>query len=195
MTENEKPSLFGIKHSNKDFSEKEAWGKNSFPNCFPASLAAYLSHKELKCVYIKLNENLETYHDEISVEELFGLSPISENLYYSFESPYPQYQKFLIGNILGVDLVTQNLVDCLTLKCLEIKLTVLPDNTTCNLTEENYGCEIVIRPPTILYLACSLFSIYENKREDLQKIIGHSFEEVDDFTDLSSRSQLDLTIL
>lgn len=184
MIEIEKPSLFGIKHSNKDFAEKDAWGKNSFPNCFPASLSAYLFQKRLECVYIKLNGNLKTYHDKINVIDLYGLPPTSENLFYSFESPFLQYQKFLIGNILGIDLVTQNLIDGSTLKCLEIKLTVLPDYTTYNLAEEKYGSEIVIRPPTILYLACSLFSIYENKRTELQRIIGNDFKEIDDFTDL-----------
>lgn len=39
---------------------------------------------------------------------------------------------------------------------LEIKLTALPDNTTCNLSEDRYGSELVVRPDSIVYLACSL---------------------------------------
>jgi len=183
MNNIEKPSLFGIKHSNRDFTDEKAWGKNSFPNAFPASLGAYLFSKNLESVYIKLNENFETYHDAISITELYGLPPTSENLFYSFETPFLQYQKFLIGNLVGIDLVTQNFTDGVTLKCIEIKLTVLPDNSTYSLTEENYGSEIVIRPSTILYLACSLFSIYENKRDNLQRIIGDKFNDIDDFTD------------
>lgn len=184
MKEIEKPSLFGIKHSNRDFTDKDAWGKNQFNSSFPAALSVYLAHKHLENVYIKLNENLETFHDFISTENLFGLPPTTENLFYSFESQFLPFQKFLIGNITGIDLVTQDLKDSSVLRCLEIKLTVLPDYTTCNLAEENYGCEIVIRPPTILYLACSLFSIYENRRDELKKIIGEDFEDIDDFTDL-----------
>lgn len=39
---------------------------------------------------------------------------------------------------------------------LEVKLTALPDNTTCDLPEKDYGSEIVVRPDTIAYLACSV---------------------------------------
>ena len=72
------------------------------------------------------------------------------------------------------------------LKGLEIKLTALPDNSTFNLTEENYGCEIVVRPDTIVYLACSLFSYFENRRSELQEIIGKEFGELKDWTDANS---------
>jgi hypothetical protein len=27
-TPNQQPGLFGLKHSNRDFTQKEAWGKN-----------------------------------------------------------------------------------------------------------------------------------------------------------------------
>ena len=30
MTEIEKPKLFGIRHSNRDFSDRDSWGKNQF---------------------------------------------------------------------------------------------------------------------------------------------------------------------
>lgn len=156
MIEIEKPSLFGIKHSNRDFSDRDSWGKNQFNSSFPAALSAYLAHKNLANIYIKLNENLETYHDDISTENLYGLPSNSENLFYSFESQFLPFQKFLIGNIPRVDLITQNLADNAILKSLEIKLTALPDNSTCHLSEEFFGCEIVVRPDTIVYLACSL---------------------------------------
>jgi len=186
MTEIEKPSLFGIKYSNRDFSDRDAWGKNQFNSSFPAALLAFLAHKNLESIYIKLNENLETYHDRISTENLYGLPSTSENLFYSFESPFLPFQKFLIGNIPRVDLVTQNLTDGSILKSLEIKLTALPDNSTCNLTEENYGCEIVVRPDTIVYLACSLFAFFENRKAELQSIIGEDFEEIGDWTEANT---------
>jgi HindVP restriction endonuclease len=185
MTEIEKPSLFGINYSNRDFTDRDSWGKNQFNSSFPAALSAYLAHKNLENVYIKLNENLETFHDFIGTENLYGLPPTSENLFYSFESQFLPFQKFLIGNIPRVDLVTQNINDGASLKGLEIKLTALPDNSTHHLTEENYGCEIVVRPDTIVYLACSLFSFFENRREELQTIIGTDFEEINDWTEPS----------
>ena len=183
MIELKKPSLFGIKHSNRDFSDKDAWGKNQFNSSFPAALSVYLADKNLENIYIKLNENLETFHDRISTENLYGLPPTSEKLFYSFESQFLPFQKFFIGSIPRVDLVTQNLTDGSALKGLEIKLTALPDNSTFGLREENYGCEIVVRPDTIVYLACSLFSHFENRRSELQEIIGKEFEELSDWTE------------
>lgn len=183
MIEIEKPSLFGIKHSNRDSTDRDAWGKNQFNSSFPAALSAYLFHKNLANVYIKLSENLETYHDLISTENLYGLSPVSDNLFYSFESQFLPFQKFLIGNIPRVDLVTQNLTDNWIHKGLEIKLTALPDNSTCNLPEEFFGCEIVVRPDTIVYLACSLFAFFENQKSELQTIIGEDFDEITDWTE------------
>ncbi len=179
----EMPSLFGIKHSNRDFTEKDSWGKNQFNSSFPAALSAYLSYKGLENIYIKLDENLETHHDKISTENLYGLSPISENLFYSFESQFLPFQKFLVGSIPRVDLVTQNSIDGMSLRDLEIKLTALPDNSTCNLTEEDYGSEIVVRPDTIVYLACSLFSFFENRREDLTMILAEEFEDIGYWTE------------
>lgn len=183
MKEIEKPSLFGIKHSNRNFSNKDSWGKNQFNSSFPTALSVYLAHKNLDNVYIKLNKNLETFHDFVSTEILFGLSPTSERLFYSFESQFLPFQKFIIGNIPRIDLVTQNSIDGSSLKGLEIKLTALPDNSTYNLNEEKFGCEIVVRPDTIVYLACSLFSVFENRKDELRKIIGGNFDEIGNWTE------------
>lgn len=53
------------------------------------------------------------------------------------------------------------------LSALEIKLTALPDNSTCNLDEDCYGSEIVIRPDTIVYLACSIAFSLSHKLTDI----------------------------
>ncbi len=55
---------------------------------------------------------------------------------------------------------------------LEVKLTALPDNTTCNNLESDYGCEIVVRPDTIVYLACSIASCLGESLNDLIKDIN-----------------------
>ncbi|MFW6359681.1 MAG: HindVP family restriction endonuclease, partial [Chroococcales cyanobacterium] len=39
------PGLFGITHSNRDFSQKQSWGKNQFNNSFPVALASYMGYK------------------------------------------------------------------------------------------------------------------------------------------------------
>ncbi len=46
---------------------------------------------------------------------------------------------------------------------LEVKLTALPDNSTCALEDSLYGSEIVVRPDTIVYLACALILSTGNK--------------------------------
>ena len=49
-----KPALFGINHSNRDFTQKDTWGKNQFNSSFPAALACYMSSKGLSPVYLNI---------------------------------------------------------------------------------------------------------------------------------------------
>ncbi len=179
-------SLFGLVHSNRDFTDKRAWGKNQFNSSFPASLSAYLFEKGLENIYLKINSLYEIEHSTINTAELFGQSPKSDELFYSFESQFLPFQKFLIGNIPRVDLVTQDLNDGKSLNGLEIKLTALPDNSTCDLNEDRYGTEIVARPDTIVYLVCSLTSCYENSQLELKEIIGNKFENLGDWSEIAS---------
>jgi hypothetical protein len=178
-----KPGLFGIKYSNRDFELVETWGKNQFNSSFPVSLAAYLSHKNFENIYIKLGSDQKIVHDKISTAKLYGMDPNSENLYYSFETPFTPYQQLLIGNIPRIDVVIQNRDNGVSVKGLEIKLTAIPDNSTCNLNEDGYGSEIVIRPDTIVYLACSIAILYKEKTEKLFSIIGDEFESIKDWAE------------
>lgn len=183
-----KPGLFGINKSNRDFTNKDNWGKNKFNSSFPVSLTNYLYSKGLDNIYLKLNENLEVVHNKINAESLFGINPDSENLFFAFESPFVQYEKLVFGNIPRDDVVTHDISSEKCLKALEIKLTALPDNSTCELDEKNYGCELVIRPDTIVYLACSIAILYNNKdeKEKLRLIFGNEFEQIKDWTDPAS---------
>lgn len=181
----EKPRLFGIKHSNRDFSKKESWGKNQFNSSFPAALACYLNDEGFENVYLKLDKHLKVVHDTITSESLFGMNPKSEDLFFAFETPYTPYQQLLIGNIPRTDLVIQNSVSGNCVRGLEIKLTALPDNTTCDLPEEQYGCELVIRPDTIVYLACSIAMQYKHKmsKKTLRKLVGNGVKKIVDWTE------------
>ncbi len=175
--------LFGINHSNRDFSQKDAWGKNQFNSSFPASLASYLESKNLENIYLVLDENLKIQHKKITTSQLFGLEPTSENLFYSFESVYTPYQQLLVGTLPRVDLVTINRQNGQALKPIEIKLTALPDNSTHHLEENKYGTEIVVRPDTIVYLACSMATNFENKETNLKKYFITDFSKIKDWTD------------
>jgi type II restriction enzyme len=149
------PSLFGLANSNRDFTIKESWGKNQFNSSFPAALCCYLHHKKLNANYLKI-ENGAFSHGEVHINEAFGIEPNSEDAYYVFESAYAPFQQFVVGTLPRTDLVVQKKSTGQCLAGIEVKLTALPDNTTCELSENEYGSEIVVRPNTIVYLACSI---------------------------------------
>lgn len=162
------PRLFGLQHSNRNFTRPESWGKNCFNSSFPTALALYLESHNLKSCYLQLDANLQIQHSEISTQELYGCSSGLEDLFYAFESQFSPYQQYVIGTLPNVDLVIQSRSLRTCLNALEIKLTALPDHTTCNLTEDRYSCELVIRPDTIAYLACRIADYLSSQVEWLK---------------------------
>ena len=163
-----KPGLFGQKHSNRAYDKGKGWGKNEFNSSFPASLIAYMSSKGLQPVYICLDKKLNVIHKYISGEELFGLDPLSDNLYYSFETSFSPYEQYFIGLKKNehIDLVLYSLENGkVPLRGLEIKLTALPDSSTRRNKDEKQSCEVVVRNPTICYLACSICENYKTSKQ------------------------------
>ncbi|MGK7885787.1 MAG: HindVP family restriction endonuclease [Crocosphaera sp.] len=183
MTENYQPRLFGINQSNRDFTQKSSWGKNQFNSSFPAALACYMSCKNLQPVYLTLNGKLTVNHGKIDVSSLFGLDYNSPNLFFAFERDYLPYQDIVIGNLPRIDLVTMDISqNNLCLRGIEIKLTALPDNTTCELTDDKYGSEIVVRPPTIVYLTVSIAKAYQYNIKELKDYLNPICNEIQDWT-------------
>ncbi len=164
--------LFGQKHSSRDYTKAQYWGKNQFNSSFPASLVAYMSSKNIPLVYLKTDKKNNLIHDYISGKELFNIDPLSDSAFYNFEAGYSAYEKFYTGDREKIDLVMMNLETGENLCGLEVKLTALPDNTTKKFDEDKYSCEIVMRPPTICFLACSICKNYENNKERLRKLIA-----------------------
>ena len=178
MTDKKIPRLFGIKNSNRDFTQKDSWGKNQFNSSFPAALACYLYSKNLKAVYYETNQRMEIEKNFIGIDELFGVNPLGEKIFFSFETQYTPFQKYIFGSIPRNDLVI--LVNGQCVSTFEIKLVALPDNSTCDLEEKFFGVEIVVRPDTIIYLACSFIKIFENNLQELKNIfssVGNSVED------------------
>ena len=168
MTNQEiQPGLFGQKHSSRDYTKAECWGKNQFNSSFPASLVAYMYSKNVEPIYIKTNKTNETVHSTIGSDELLGIDPLSDDAYYNYEAGFSPYEREKI------DLVMMNNKTDALLSGLEVKLTALPDNTTKNLTESEWGTEIVMRPPTICFLVCSICANYESpkEKEKLRKML------------------------
>lgn len=162
--QNIQPSLFGQKHSSRDYTKPECWGKNQFNSSFPASLVAYMYSKGLNPVYIKTNKHNEIVHEEIDGAELFGIDPLSEEAYYNFEAGFVDYEIFYQGEREKIDFVMLNQKTKESLSGLEIKLTALPDNTTKSFDESLWGTEIVMRPPTICFLVCSICANYNTQK-------------------------------
>lgn len=167
------PGLFGQKHSSRDYTKAECWGKNQFNSSFPASLVAYMYSKDIKPIYLKTNKDNETVHTLIDSNELLGIDPLSDDAYYNYEAGFSPYEKFYQGEREKIDLVMMNNKTDALLSGLEVKLTALPDNTTKNLPENEWGTEIVMRPPTICFLACSICANYEKPKdkERLRKML------------------------
>lgn len=175
-----KAGLFGIKNSNNDFTKESSWGKNIFNNAFPVALACYMDNQGYRLVYLVLNENLLVEKRYISVEELFNVDIKSDNVFFAFESKFSPYNKFNGSNILpGIDLVIKE--DEKDITPLEIKLTTLPDNVTCDLTEDKYGSEIVVRPDTIVYQAFSIARSFMNTRQVLLEELQETYSKVKDW--------------
>lgn len=182
-----KPGLFGQKHSSRDYTKAECWGKNQFNSSFPASLVAYMYSKNIKPVYIKTDKQNNISHTTIESNELFGINPLSDEAYYNYEAGFAPYEMFYQGEREKIDLVMMNNKTKELLAGLEVKLTALPDNTTKKLPETEWGTEIVMRPPTICFLACSICTNYESleDKERLRKMLRNvpqinHWEEVDE---------------
>lgn len=175
-----KPRLYGINKSNRDYSNPNTWGKNQFNSSFPTALACYIYSKGLKAVYYKADENFSLKQDYIGIDELYGIDPLGEETYFSFETQYMPFQKYVVGSIPRNDLVILSKDQCIS--SLEIKLVALPDNSTSSLQDNQFGCEIVVRPDTIIYLACSFIQMYQGDCEALKKVIGEVGKTIEDWT-------------
>lgn len=184
----QKPGLFAQDHNNssRDFSKARFWGKNQFNSAFPASLIAYMSSKDVKPVYVKADEAGNIVHGYISGTELFRIDPQSPSAFYNYETGYCAYDKFYTGDREKIDLVMVDSDSNANLIGLEIKLTAMPDSTTRKLPEDKYSCEIVVRPPTINFLACSICNSFIGKdgRNKLKELLGdihiNHWEEIGD---------------
>ena len=92
------PGLFGQKHSSRDYTKAECWGKNQFNSSFPASLVAYVYSKDVKPVYIKTDRENNILHQTIESKELLGIDPLNDDAYYNYEAGFTPYEKFYQGD-------------------------------------------------------------------------------------------------
>ncbi|MCX6983914.1 MAG: HindVP family restriction endonuclease, partial [Lentisphaerae bacterium] len=94
----------------------------------------------------------------------------NNKLHFSFESRFEPYRDFVHDELETIDLVVKDARTSAFIHPVEIKLTTLPDNTTEGLTEDKYGCELVIRSPTMRYMALSMAFTLRKKFKEIRKI-------------------------
>jgi hypothetical protein len=131
-----------------------------------------MGNKSVDCVYLKLNDSGGVNKEYISASDLFSIDPLNDDLFYSFESVYSPFQPLTIGDAPRVDLMLMNRQTNEVLAGYEVKLTTIPDETTHRFSAERQGCELVIRMPSIHFLACSLASIYYGRHTELRAYFG-----------------------
>lgn len=71
------PALFGINKSNRDFTQKDTWGKNQFNSSFPAALACYMASQNIVPIYLKLGNDFDLIQDWTEGSEIMPHIPIS----------------------------------------------------------------------------------------------------------------------
>ena len=91
------PSLFGQKHSSRDYTQKQSWGKNMFNSSFPASLIAYMYSQNIMPVYLNIDRNCNVKHGYIAADKLFCIDPLSDSAYYNYEAEFPFYSTLYTG--------------------------------------------------------------------------------------------------
>ncbi len=133
-----------------------------------------MSAKGLSAVYLCTDHRNNLLHTYITGERVFGIDPLSDNAYYNFEAGFLPYEQYYKGDREKIDLVMVDRATDTPLRGLEVKLTALPDNSTKSAGDEGYSCEIVVRPPTICFLACSICKNYDtpDRRIRLQRLLS-----------------------
>jgi hypothetical protein len=154
-------------HSNR--SKDEFWGKNQFNSSFPVALACYMRDTGVKPVYITLSSDFEIVNSEVPFDEIFRSKLPNKDLNFCFETKFDPYQTYSREDIGGIDLVIKDTNDNF-ITPLEIKLTVIPDHATANDDENDWGCELVIRPATTKYAALGIIQSVQNNLDNVREI-------------------------
>ncbi len=165
------PTLYGITHSNRP--GKQLWGKNQFNSTFPAALACYMRDKHVPAVYLRLRTDLNVECVDLSIDDLFNTSIPNQGLLFAFETPFQPYAQYALDNVGGIDLVIKHHGDTSETtwrRALEVKLTVMPDNTTHLLPEDEWSPELVVRPASTKYCALGIYHACKERRAEIRDI-------------------------
>ncbi len=167
------PQLYGIAQSNRALAE--LWGKNCFNSAFPVSLACFMRSSKIKPVYVRTasqNSKLSVSNSSISASKLFNVSANvkNEDLYFSFESKFEPYLRFVISEdeLASADVVIKHNESWR--RVLQIKLTVVPDQSTGNESQELWAPELVLRPADTCSCALGIYASIEKHSSHISQL-------------------------
>lgn len=194
MSKKETGSLYGLTNTSR--KGKDLWGKNQFNSAFPAALACYMRDHNHGAIYVKLTENFKTECVVTSIDEVFGTKLPTDKLYFDFETRYEPYNDLVDHPLERVDLVIKKAIEGENRKgekiispgecvqALEVKLTVIPDNATCENPPDQWFPEMVIRPATTMYCAMSIASrITQEEAKGIFYSVGRDVREWGNLTE------------
>jgi hypothetical protein len=162
MATTPKRGLFGLSHTNIDFSRKGVggWGKNKFNNAFPIALLCYMDSQGLDLPLIEagISEGVPCIQrSRIRVADVYGASPTSCE--FEFEGVFSPFEPFVAGTPNKSDVIVHKREGS-PVRALEIKLTVVPDQTTLKFPRAAQASEFVTRPLMVELLATNICMAY-----------------------------------
>lgn len=179
-----KPSLYGLTNSNRDFSSPYSWGKNQFNSSFPAALACYMRDNKLPAVFIKHGKKSNTAISEISFDDFWQTTLPNNQLFFSFEYRFTPYADLTVDDIQPIDLVVSERDSKKFLAPVEIKLTTIPDNTTAKRKDTEYGSELVVRSPTMRYVAMAMGQSCMKHMSEVRDLFSQSCAKIRDWDNI-----------
>lgn len=176
--------LCGLEHSNKDFSEADSYGKNTFTTAFPVALSCYIDKKGLPQNYILaclsstgkpgITQALRPLH------ELIGIDPALA--YFGFEDSFEGYNSYAVNQANRSDIVVKNYQTGDEVSALEVKLVAVPTSGTASKPRGEQLCELVVRPPSIEQLCFSVAASFgQARRQEIGDIIVNALEDPIDY--------------
>lgn len=159
-------NLLGISSSNRDLNKSASWGKNCFTTQFPIGVLAWMEyHSDLLvgCLIRKEGGGIEDAARTAGAALGLGFGPTGLSADFEVVSE-SMVRRVGTGKSRELsDVVLRGGTPPRELPDLEVKLTVVPDSTTRDLSEKHWSSELVIRTPTILHLAIRLLDQLDNE--------------------------------
>ncbi len=143
LRDNASPSLYGVTPENSTRTDSALWGKNQFNSTFPLALCLYMRDNDLPPVSVRMVGGDTVTDDTVwSMGDIVGED--HQSPFYQFEESFGPYAAFSRNEVDNIDLVVSlNGIQSIP---LEVKLTVVPDSSTSNKPESQWGPEVVMRP-------------------------------------------------